>query len=127
MPPFTAVRTTAAVDEPAEGGGEQALIRLNDVPRLTWLPRRRGGARLAVPTVHRWCARGLRGCRLHYVSVGGVRCTTEQWLRAFFAALAGGGKTADGRAQAIEGRGTPDGRSVAAAAAAERRLEREGF
>lgn len=66
------------------GAGGEALIRLNDIPKLPWLPKRRGGSRLAVATLHRWCTRGLKGRRLRIQQVGGTRCTTEQWLREFF-------------------------------------------
>ena len=65
------------------------LIRLADVPRLRWLPRRRGGVRLHVATVHRWADPG-RPVHLRTTRVGGTRCTTAGWLREFFAALADG-------------------------------------
>jgi hypothetical protein len=67
----------------------EILMRLCDVPSLAWLPRRRKGARLNFSTVWRWALRGVHGIRLRTVVVGGTRCTSERWLREFFAALAG--------------------------------------
>jgi hypothetical protein len=61
-------------------------IPLADVPRLTWL-RGRGGRRLHVATVHRWCTRGIRGARLEFVQRGGTRVTTEAALVRFFRTL----------------------------------------
>ena len=58
------------------------LIRLIDVPKLKWLPRRRMGRRLSKATVFRWSM--ATGNRLHTVRVGGMRCTTEAWLWEFF-------------------------------------------
>lgn len=66
---------------------EQQLIRLSDVPKLKWLPRRRGGKRLNVATVFRWAQRGLKGVKLKTVSAGGAKCTTETDIRDFFAEL----------------------------------------
>ena len=62
-------------------------IPLRDVPKLRWIPRRRGGARLALPTLWRWSTRGVRGIRLRIVRIGSTPATTEQWLHEFFAAL----------------------------------------
>jgi hypothetical protein len=68
------------------------LLRLNDVPKLKWLPRRRGGARLHVSTVYRWAATGVRApdgtvIKLHTVRCGGTLCCTEADVREFFASL----------------------------------------
>jgi len=52
------------------------------------LPRRRGGKRPHVATLHRWCTHGLGGVRLRVVRVGGTRCTTRAWLTDFFERLA---------------------------------------
>ena len=106
-------------------GDHDRLIRLNDVPKIPWLPRRRGGARLAIATVHRWCTAGVGGCRLRHVRAGGVRCTTDAWLRQFFESLAGrhAGVVDVDTPAAIEGAATQQRR----AAAAERRLAAEGF
>jgi uncharacterized protein DUF1580 len=68
--------------------GNDRLIRLHDVPTLNWLPDRRGGARLNVSTVWRWCLRGTAGVKLAHVSAGGTHCTTEAWLKEFFEAIA---------------------------------------
>jgi len=66
-----------------------AYIPFRQVPQLPYMPPRRGGADLAVETVHRWATAGVRGHRLKFDCVGGVRCTTEIWLREFFRELAG--------------------------------------
>lgn len=67
------------------------LIPLMQVPRLSWLPRRRNGKRLHVSTVFRWAQRGLHGVRLPVTQCGGTKCTTEADLRQFFAQLSAGG------------------------------------
>lgn len=66
---------------------KEPAIPLADVPKLRWLPRRRGGRRLHVSTVFRWCLRGIRGVRLEYVQAGGIRVTTEAALLRFFERL----------------------------------------
>ncbi len=66
---------------PSEG----KLIRLADVPRLRFLPRRRGRrGNLAVSTVIRWALDKKRRTRLRVTRVGGTWCTTSAWLRDFF-------------------------------------------
>jgi hypothetical protein len=64
-------------------------ILLVDVPKLPWIPRRRGGRRLHVATVHRWCTRGLHGTKLEYLQLGGTRVTTAGALMRFFTRLTG--------------------------------------
>jgi hypothetical protein len=71
-----------------ETTGEDRLIRLCEVPDVPWLPPRRGGTKLSVSTVFRWVTAGVRGRKLRYTCVGGVRCTCERWLREFFNTLA---------------------------------------
>jgi hypothetical protein len=71
------------------------LIRLNDVPKIRWLPARRKGSRLHVGTVWRWATRGVRGQVLRTVRVGGTLCTSERWLMDFFEASANIGPGAD--------------------------------
>jgi hypothetical protein len=68
--------------------GDTRLIRLNDVPRLPWIPTRRAGSKLHASTVWRWCLRGVAGIKLQHVRVGGTICVTECWLQDFFVALA---------------------------------------
>jgi hypothetical protein len=65
----------------------EPLIRLADVPRLPWLPRRRKGKRLHISSVIRWVSPGLRGHRLEALRVGGCLCTSEAALRRFFEKL----------------------------------------
>ena len=67
--------------------GTDRLIRLNDVPKLSWLPDRRAGSKLNVSTVWRWGLKGTAGIKLQTVSVGGTLCTSERWLKEFFAAV----------------------------------------
>ncbi len=48
----------------------------------------RGGERISLKTLHRWCRKGLRnGIRLRSEMIGGRRCTTRGWLRDFFGTL----------------------------------------
>jgi hypothetical protein len=61
-------------------------IPLAAVPKLGWV-RGRGGKRLHVATVHRWCSHGIRGVKLEFVQRGGTRVTTEAALLRFFAQL----------------------------------------
>jgi hypothetical protein len=65
----------------------ERLITLAEVPRLNWLPIRRGGKRLHLSTVYRWVQRGLRGVRLETIQFGGTQCTTEAALLRFFQSL----------------------------------------
>lgn len=51
------------------------------------LPRLRGNRPVAVSTLWRWCQRGLRGVRLEVIRLGGIRVTSEEALRRFFAIL----------------------------------------
>jgi hypothetical protein len=64
------------------------LIPLRNVPSLRWLPPRRGGAKLHPVTLYKWAKHGLRGHKLETIRVGGVPCTSEGALRAFFEKLA---------------------------------------
>ncbi len=61
-------------------------IRLQDVPKIKWLPGRRPGARLGVATVFRWAQNGLRGVKLEVVQIGGgemhIGSRTEKILRS---------------------------------------------
>ena len=62
-------------------------IRLQDVPRLQWLPGRRAGSRLNVSTVFRWAQHGCKGVRLETIQVGGAKATSEEAIKRFFAKL----------------------------------------
>ena len=71
----------------------EKLLPLREVASLPWLARRRCGARLAYPTIWRWVKKGARAIdgtvvRLQTVRIGSQPCTTEEWLRDFFTALA---------------------------------------
>ncbi len=62
------------------------LIPLREVGRH--LPHRSGRA-LHHSTVYRWATRGVAGVRLQTLRAPGAgRCTTQQWLREFVAAVA---------------------------------------
>lgn len=43
--------------------------------------------KVAIPTIWRWCRKGLRGVRLKYVRVGRRVCVKPEALTQFFAAL----------------------------------------
>ena len=64
---------------------DQDLISLAEAARR--LPRI-DGRKIAIPTIWRWCRRGLRGARLEYMRVGRRVCTTQAALRRFFNQLA---------------------------------------
>jgi hypothetical protein len=51
------------------------------------LPSLRKGRPISSSTLWRWALRGLRGVRLTTAKIGGVRVTTEDALREFFAKL----------------------------------------
>ena len=51
---------------------------------------RPGSRHVALPTLYRWAARGVRGARLQTVRLGQQRCTTEAWVRAFITAMNAG-------------------------------------
>lgn len=63
------------------------LIPLSKVPELPCLPDGRRGRRIHVATIRRWASRGVGGVRLRVTRVGGMTCTTEGWLHAFFDAV----------------------------------------
>ena len=65
----------------------EQVIPMREVPKLTWLPHRRQGRRLAHSTLWRWSQRGIKGVRLETISVGGQRCTSVEALRRFFERL----------------------------------------
>src|SRR5690348_8488540 len=97
----------------------EQLIRLNDVPKLPWLPSLRAGKRISLATIHRWAAKGVKGRRLQTLRVGGALCTSQQWLLEFFERLGQPGPSP----QAWR---TPSQRQRAMASA-ERELASEGF
>src|SRR5262245_54821704 len=75
----------------ASDSDQDQLIPLRAVPRLSWLPRRRGKP-IHIATVFRWCERGILGAdgqrhRLRAIRVGGVPCVTQASLLDFFGAL----------------------------------------
>src|SRR3954452_1213428 len=55
------------------------------------LPRLRNDRPVNVSTVWRWATKGLRGHRLETAMVGGVRVTSDEALREFFASVNGQG------------------------------------
>lgn len=60
----------------------ERVIAFADAPRE--IPRRRGGKRVAVATLHRWSRKGLNGIRLETIQVAGTRCTSIEALQRFF-------------------------------------------
>lgn len=46
------------------------------------------GTTPAASTLHRWCRRGVKGCRLEYVRVGRNMATTQSALNRFLESLA---------------------------------------
>ncbi len=85
------------------------------------VPRRRAGKKCNVATVYRWMQHGVRGIRLEFIQVGGVRCTSLEALQRFFDAL-----TAQAEGQPVE---TPQKLTAARRKQikdAEQRLEKAG-
>ena len=66
-------------------GPDEELLSLAEAARR--LPKV-DGRKIAIPTLWRWCRRGLRGARLEYVRVGRKICTTREALMRFFTNLA---------------------------------------
>lgn len=85
------------------------------------LPRRRAGKKAHVSTLYRWATRGVRGCVLETIQVGGTSCTSREALQRFFDRLQAGVRLE--RAWALR-----PTRSVSNKIKdAERRLREEGF
>ena len=59
------------------------LITLNHACGMC--PRRRGGKKPHVATLHRWATNGCRGVRLETICVGATRCTSPDAIDRFFA------------------------------------------
>jgi hypothetical protein len=68
----------------------EQLIPLSQVPKLSFIPKRKNGKRIHVSTIFRWAQRGIGGIQLQTWQVGGTKCTTIDALDHFFAC----GKTA---------------------------------
>jgi hypothetical protein len=66
-------------------GSDAELLTLAEAARR--LPRI-DGKKIAIPTLWRWCRKGLRGARLEYLRVGRRVCTTREALMRFFTNLA---------------------------------------
>lgn len=65
----------------------ERLVSLSEVPKLKFLPVRRRGKRPHVSCVFRWTKTGCRGVVLESIQIGGTRCTSQEALARFFAAL----------------------------------------
>lgn len=96
--------------EPAELFGP--FIRLIDVPELEWMPTD------SRATVRGWAYRGARGVKLRSQCVGGIRYTTEHWLREFLIAL-------NASASPSTGRDAPPARTTNARCRERERAKRE--
>jgi hypothetical protein len=66
-------------------GSDAELLTLAEATRR--LPRI-DGKKIAIPTIWRWCRRGLRGVRLEYTRVGRRICVSPAALSTFFGQLA---------------------------------------
>jgi hypothetical protein len=75
----------------SDGGAPHPYIRLVDVPTLPWMPPS------SRATVRGWAYKGVRGKKLRTECIGGLRYTTEFWLREFFAALSSACPSSVGR------------------------------
>lgn len=63
---------------------EEAAVPVGELPKH--IPTARGGRRVNVSTVIRWCLKGVRGVRLESVVVGGRRYTDRAAIARFIAA-----------------------------------------
>jgi len=73
----------------AESNFPENLLPLSEIPKLTWLPRRRGGKRPHQATIFRWVQKGVKAqdgaiVRLQAWRCGTTLCTTQKALRQFF-------------------------------------------
>lgn len=106
-----------APDLPA---GDEQLLTMTRASKLPWLPRRRHDKPPRPQTLARWAMKGSGGVRLRAVRVGGSLCTTQTWVREFFAACA---------AARAQGRPVtpPPASPIPSAAEARRSLDRAGI
>ena len=65
--------------------GTEDVMGLTEVTKI--LPKV-NGKRPSIPTLWRWCRKGLRGVQLEYIRVGRDIATSRQALNRFFTALA---------------------------------------
>jgi hypothetical protein len=63
------------------------LKPLREFAKHPLLRHRRNGKAINYVTLWRWCNRGMRGCRLEFVKVGGIPFTSERKLLDFFSAI----------------------------------------
>src|SRR5438552_2514025 len=101
----------------------ERLVRLDQVPRLPFLPPGRNGKKLHSATVYRWAQRGVRGVILETLSIGGTRCTSIEALQRFFDALTPERSTSAPQATEQPPAPTPSSRAQVAAARAGRGLD----
>jgi len=59
------------------------FIALAQAAAHPMMPRRANGNPFHVETVRRWALYGSRGRILKSAMVGGIRCTTEEWIYEF--------------------------------------------
>ena len=87
MPTDTAGAELAEAGPPRERqfSADEELISLAAAARR--LPKI-DGRKVAIPTVWRWCRKGLRGVRLPYTRLGRRICVSPAALSAFFGQLA---------------------------------------
>jgi hypothetical protein len=98
-----------------------SYLPIRDVPDE--LPRRRGGSKLALPTLYRWSSpRGCKGVVLRTVQIGCSRVTTRRWLQQFFEELA-----AKTRGEAVAAPGVQAAPLAHRTAAARRRAEEDDY
>lgn len=86
----------------------EELLTLRQAARM--LPSTRGNKGPHVSTLYRWAQRGVRGCRLETIPVGGIRCTSVEALQRFFDALAAEREGAGGEAWASLPKGRQESR-----------------
>jgi hypothetical protein len=87
------VRFVSLIENPAKEDSVaiditmEDLIRLNEVPKLKFMPPGKDGKRIALSTVYRWTMGGTGGVKLETLKVGGTLCTSVEALQRFFNGL----------------------------------------
>ena len=61
----------------------ERLVALTQVPKLSEIPKLRGGKRPHVATIYRWAQNGVRGVKLETVRLGGTVCTSVEAIQRF--------------------------------------------
>ncbi|WP_428937796.1 DUF1580 domain-containing protein [Fontivita pretiosa] len=101
----------------------ETVLTLAEATRL--VPRC-NGRRPSIPTLWRWCRRGIKGVRLEYIRVGRNIATSKQAISRFFQTLAAADKPMVGDEPTPRPPGSAQAIRQASIAEANRFLDRIG-